>query len=415
MGSKRRLGSFLVEALASVLPPDAVLLDLMCGSGAASAAFVKQWSTVASDAQQFCQLLALIQGGGYSEGRAKDCIARLIPKARHHADALRQQLRSWVDLEDDLFHHEIDESLLDRYRKFLQEFPLYPQSPSGEGWNPLREVERRRSEPLSGPHCLFTAYFANIYFGLRQAIEIDSLRTAIMQLDSATDRQWALGALVVATSIQATTYAAHFAQPAISDPSQLTLRQLSGILERRSGSIYHELSVRLLSLARQSDRAREHVKIVSGPWQNALREFAGHEPSRSKAVYIDAPYTRDEYSRYYHVLETLVTYNYPSVVGRGRAPDRGKDRFVSELFTRSRPKMEAALTAIITQVVRSGSICAWSYSDSGVARIPAVVESVRAAVGPIAIRSFAVPFQHKSHGRRNHKQVTEYLLTFQTD
>ena len=33
------------------------------------------------------------------------------------------------------------------------------------------------------------------------------------------------------------------------------------------------------------------------------------------------PYTDAQYSRYYHVLETLVTYSYPAISNVGRYPD----------------------------------------------------------------------------------------------
>jgi adenine-specific DNA-methyltransferase len=47
-----------------------------------------------------------------------------------------------------------------------------------------------------------------------------------------------------------------------------------------------------------------------GSWERAI-------------VYADPPYSKDHYSRYYHVLETLVKYDYPQASGAGRyRPDR---------------------------------------------------------------------------------------------
>ena len=37
-----------------------------------------------------------------------------------------------------------------------------------------------------------------------------------------------------------------------------------------------------------------------------------------RAIYADPPYTKDQYSRYYHVHETLYLYDFPSSIGRGR-------------------------------------------------------------------------------------------------
>ena len=40
--------------------------------------------------------------------------------------------------------------------------------------------------------------------------------------------------------------------------------------------------------------------------------------TRPSVVYADPPYTRDHYSRYYHLLDTLLLYDYPDPVGKGQ-------------------------------------------------------------------------------------------------
>lgn len=131
------------------------------------------------------------------------------------------------------------------------------------------------------------------------------------------------------------------------------------------------------------------------------------------AVYLDAPYTRDEYSRYYHVLETLVRYGYPASIGRGRVPVKGEDRFSSDLFTRDASRMAERLAQIICAILRRGWLCAWSYADSGLAPIALVIDKVEQSMGgTCSIHSYSVPYNHHSQGRRPHKRVTEYLLLF---
>ena len=339
----------------------------------------------------------------------------MLPLAREHGETLRTQLKPWTEVEDDLFHCDVNDGLLARYKAFVRDLPQYPGVLGSGAWQPSIEVERRKSDPTLYPYCLFTAYFANVYFGVRQAIEIDSLRYAAEQLSERVERDWVLGALVVAASSQATTYASHFAQPAVGvrDLDGLSLNRLSQILEKRSRSIYHEFSVRLLNLSHQSERLPRSIESVAGPWQNALESFARCRPKGPVAVYLDAPYTREEYSRYYHVLETLITYRYPSAIGHGKVPAKqGDERFASELFTRDKRAMAARLSRIIIEVLRRGWLCAWSYADTGHASIPLVLETVLQSVTCEA-RSFAAPFRHTSQRGIPHKQVTEYLLLFE--
>ena len=413
MGSKKNLGGFLTEAILGVLPTpdsDAVVVDLTCGSGAASAAFSRAWKTVASDSLQFCRILAAVQGGGFSALRARQLLKDLLPKAREHASKLNDQLHEFVEEEEGIFHRDFDRALLGRYQKFIKSFPLYQPkgSQSTSGWNPSALVDERRKNPKTIPYCLFTTYFANIYFGLRQSIEIDSLRFAIDQLGNGVDRTFCLGALIASASITGTTYAGHFAQPV-----RLRKSNLLSIIETRARSVLHEFSRRLEGLAQESEKAPRAIEVVPGPWRTALPLLTSQLSHKSVLVYVDAPYKREDYSRYYHVLETLAIYGYPSCLGSGRMPDiTREERFKSKFSTRSTAQVEREFVEMILEILQKGWICAWSYSNSGKANIMSVAETVFRETG-CSIRSFSTPYQHTSQGpKRGPKSVTEYLVVF---
>ena len=275
---------------------------------AASAAFSRAWKTVASDSLQFCRILAAVQGGGFSALRARQLLKDLLPKAREHASKLNDQLHEFVEEEEGIFHRDFDRALLGRYQKFIKSFPLYQPkgSQSTSGWNPSALVDERRKNPKTIPYCLFTTYFANIYFGLRQSIEIDSLRFAIDQLGNGVDRTFCLGALIASASITGTTYAGHFAQPV-----RLRKSNLLSIIETRAMSVLHEFSRRLEGFG--SGEWESSSSYRGSAWALADRPTPSTSQLSHKSVlvYVDAPYKREDYSRYYHVLETLAIYGYP--------------------------------------------------------------------------------------------------------
>jgi len=412
MGSKRNLSAFLVEALIEYTTSSSIILDLMCGSGASAAAFSRNWQTVASDAQSFCRLLAEVQGGGYSVERAEKALDKILPLARQHS----QQMRKWVDefigWEDQVFHSDIAGTALDEYRRLIDSYPTYPDGQRHGNWDPLLEVSRRKSSPKKKPFCLFTAYFANIFFGIRQCVEIDSLRFAISQLDLEEDRRWALGALVSAVSVVGTTYGGHFAQPIIRSSASVTPNNIGRIVERRAMSVLHEFSIRLISLAQESERSFYPILTVPGPWKDALDTFKQKFDNMDVVVYLDAPYKREEYSRYYHVLETLVLYNYPTSIGVGRMPDKSAgERFQSEFFRRNKSDVENAFIDVITNVLACADTCAWSYSDNGDADIVSVCDQIEKRTAN-KISSYAIPYEHKALGSQSSKAVKEYLIIF---
>jgi len=410
MGSKRSLCGFLVEAISSVLPESGVVVDLMCGSGVASGAFSKIWKTYSSDAQQFCRTLAVVHGGGFNRTAAQDLLSRVLPIAKQHFNSLQRHLKDALEREDNLFCRDTGESLLDEYRNFLRSFPTLPNETSTNLWDPQAEVMCRRENHSLYPYCLFTAYFTNVYFGLRQCIEIDSLRFSIDQLQDENEKNWALGSLIATVSALGTTYGGHFAQPPVRNYKDLTLRNLSDVIDKRSSSITHEFAVRLLNLSEQSQNSSRRIEIVPGPWNNALSILDDELGSEPVLVYLDAPYKREEYSRFYHVLETLVSYSYPSCTGSGLTPKPG-ERFRSEFFTKVDSQIRDTLISLITNILQRGWICAWSYSDSGRANIYEVIRSVYHKK-ICDVRSYSVPFVHKSHGGAKPKKVTEYLIIF---
>jgi hypothetical protein len=412
MGSKRNLSAFVSEVISRDAASNSIVLDIMTGSGAAAAAFCKHWRTLASDAQAFSRILAVVQGAGYSVEQADKTLNRVLPIARTHSLTLRQLIDPFLRWEDRVFHGDIgNEAILD-YRSLIEAFPTYPDGQRAWDWDPVGEVDKRKSNPELDPYCLFTAYFANVFFGIRQCVEIDSLRFAISKLESNEDRTWALGALLAAISSLGTTYGGHFAQPIVRHSDDITSSNIGSIVERRASSVFHEFSVRLESLGMESEHCPYQIEPVTGPWQQTLVEASRILNSREVVVYLDAPYKREEYSRYYHVLETLVQYNYPSSNRIGRMPDKvAGERFSSEFFSRRQSKIEDAFVTVICSILKNGWKCAWSYSDNGDANIVSVCSSIEERTS-CNISSYATPYVHNSLGGPSGKSVTEYLIVF---
>lgn len=311
-----------------------------------------------------------------------------------------------------MFHMNIDPELVSQLRTLLEQIPQYPDGGHLGDWNPIVEIERRKLNPHLRPYCLFTSYFSTTYFGLRQCVEIDSLRFAIDQLSDLEDRQWALGALIVAVSAVGTTYAGHFAQPVLNVEKSLSPVELYRIIDKRMKPVSHEFCTRLLNLAEESQSPKTTIQTLPGPWPRALESLSQVVGRKPVLVYVDAPYKRDEYSRYYHLLETLVKYDYPSSLGIGRTPDkRTNQRFSSEFFTRRSSTLTRHFVRLIGEILNRGWIAAWSYADSGDASPIEVIEEI-AKEHECRVLSRSTHHRHRSQGRRPGKKVREYIVFF---
>lgn len=409
MGSKATLAPFFNEILNSFVPKNCIVLDLMCGSGASAGVFAKSWPTYASDAQAFSRLLAVVQGGGMTEDQAKKIAEHVLELARVHFQNMPADLQQAIQTEQNFLATELTSDVFMALRDWVMKYPRIGNPLSDEEFLTQLVLERRL-DPSARPYLLFSTFYGNLFFGVRQAAEIDSLRFAIDQLEDANERAWALGALVCAASSCAFTYGGHFAQPKLDAVDLGKFKKNANeMLVQRGLSVTHEFFVRLTSLGGESSRTSQTVVPIDGPWENAINETARRVGKTPVCVYFDPPYTRDEYSRYYHTLETLVRYDYPVVKGKPSIPrPRDGGRFSSEFCTRFTSQVEDAIVQVIEKCFDLGWSCLWSYSNTGVVMTNRVLERLHDRIGQIEI--FVMDHAYKAQGKQKAKAVKEYAV-----
>lgn len=405
MGSKKTLRPFIVEAISTYIDFDSKILDLMCGSGTVSGAFSNFWETYSSDALEFCRILATIQGGGFNIERANKIISTLKPFVFEKSNELKQIFYTEISTEDKIFHSEISYQLKKEYSDFCESFPKIEESSSKEFGLYYAQRDGKTN------YLLFTCAYSNLYVGLRQAIEIDSYRYAIDKLVDNEDRVWALGALIATLSSLGNTYGGHFAQPYYKNIDSLSNIQLYKLIEQRNISVINEFTVRLKEFANESQKNMQRPVIrIEGPWQNAIIKFLHN---KKNIVYLDAPYTRDEYSRYYHLLETLIKYHYPLINRTGRVPEKKQgERFNSDFFTKNLNKLKSVYIKIISDILKNGSTCVWSYSSNATIPCLEILYEIQSH-NECMISSFSTPYTHNGQGGKRAKQIKEYLVIFE--
>lgn len=217
----------------------------------------------------------------------------------------------------------------------------------------LADVQAYRRDTKLQPYALFSMLFASAYFGIRQAAEIDSLRFAIDSADP-RHRDFYLVALLHAVS-HCSTSPGHFAQHLVPRDEKNT-RYIARIRQR---SIFKRFLNELSQLESPQcfDRAanaayQEEATIFI---QRVVPTLAG-----PVVIYVDPPYSRAQYSRYYHVLETLILYDYPEAIGKGRYRT---DRFTTD-YSRS-SGVENAINALVSAAAGTGHALYFSYPQNG--------------------------------------------------
>lgn len=210
------------------------------------------------------------------------------------------------------------------------------------------------------PYRLTSLSFAWGYFGLRQSIALDSIRYAIDRARttgrlSAAASDWALAALLQAASC-ASASPGHFAQylrPTSDEGFARILRQR----RRNIWSQFMQEAANLEPYGNKRWRQGNHVLQSDALNIGKTLDELGLETG---VVYADPPYSKDHYSRYYHVLETLTRYDYPTAEGRGRYRP---DRFVTPFSLKTR--VESAMHDFCAALGDRGFTLILSYPSNG--------------------------------------------------
>lgn len=222
-----------------------------------------------------------------------------------------------------------------------------------------RERRSLSKTPNSFPYRLFTITYSGGYFSLNQCLEIDSLKYSIDQLLSAQiidadQKRWMDLALCQAASKVSNT-TGHFAQYLKAKESNK-----QRVFAQKNRSIWVEwLSAMNQCKPIGSATWRQRNKVFNDDALTVLEKIK-NKIEKPSVIYADPPYTSDQYSRYYHVFETILLYDYPSSKGVGRYRP---DRFSSDFSLKSR--VASALSDLFAETAELGSCIVLSYPDNG--------------------------------------------------
>lgn len=253
--------------------------------------------------------------------------------------------------------------LCDRFRVALLQERLATSATNYDQFTSrLDLVEKEICRLPQRQYDLFTAVYANTYIGLEQAIEIDSLVFALNQLHpdkkiSGAIRRRFLFALG-RTLLRIATTTGHFAQ--FQTPSEKNWRRFQR--SRRSSVI--DCFKTDLANATGPTEPFSHINKAYNMEAMSLLRTLRRNPLKPSVVYADPPYKQDQYSRYYHLLETLILYDYPRVTGKAKYRI-GRANSVFSSKSNSRRGIEALCS--LTAALKSNFIL--SYPEDGIADI----------------------------------------------
>ncbi len=418
LGSKLRVVDEVVAAIDEVDPDKGAVLDLFAGSGTVARALSGGRRVYASDIQEYSRvsssaLLApdLPDIGLVEAFRTRlaehhpfqrDLATAMAPAVEHEEAAIQAALRGDPEPICDLLDHG----------SFLALELAAPTPGASAILKPLRESLRRLKKlGLAGsPDVTALRYFGGAYFSYAQAAELDVLARVIDSFGPRR-RDTLLAALLSTASDVVNTVGKQFAQPIRprskdGSPKHHLIAKITRDRAVAPSTVYLKWLGRYAAL---SSCDMGHAAIRAD-YIDALAGLKGEVA----VVYADPPYTRDHYSRFYHVLETLALRDNPSIAANPGAIQgelsRGlyrEDRHQSPFCIKSR--VQAAFSAMFAGATSAGASFVLSYSpfdrDSNarprLMSITGIVELAEQFYREVEVRTI----DGVSHSKLNHTRL----------
>ncbi|AKB85363.1 DNA adenine methylase [Methanococcoides methylutens] len=396
LGSKTRISNWVVSNIKDSFPSSTTLIDLFGGSGSISFSALKyDYTLYINDVQPYSYI---ILKSIFSESRdgLKE-LANDILKLKDEKYLLRNSrsdARNLLEKETILFNKHQDKSLdWVEYKEFCETTPLL----SGN----KEEIMKLRKD---NDWNLFFKYYANTYFGIKQCLVLDKLREYAEGLSPNLRCHLIASTISVMTfAVSSTTHLAQFLKPT-------SKKRVDNLINKRDIDIIDKVSDRLKQLSK-SPLPKYTSTILNLDFKDALCNI---DLNKNSIVYVDPPYFKEHYSRYYHVLDTFYLYDYPHLtinprinkvtIGRYR-----EDRFVSEFGLKS--KVKKAFENLFDLCYECKANIVLSYADTSLLKKEIILEIAENSGYRGHVKQKKL--MHTGQGQPRNKKVIEYLYFFE--
>lgn len=317
LGSKLRILDFIENSIDRIDPSRGRVCDLFSGSGSVSFKLSKTRPVTSVDIQEYSKIICSALLNPITVD--KDFIQTFIEQAliQSTSKKLIKSLEPLINYEKNLLKNTLNNIELEKLCEILEHGSLISYEISNDNI-PDSKLSRLINKSLlslkklniEDKQSLAIRYFGGIYFSYWQATQIDII---LEQIDNSPDKyKNILLASVLSTASECVnTVGKQFAQPIRPRKSNGEIKPSLGksVNKDRSLDIF-QLFTKWLNKYNSIENHGFKNEILKMDFEMALDN---HLSADTTVVYADPPYTREHYSRFYHVLETLVLRDNPKI------------------------------------------------------------------------------------------------------
>jgi len=317
LGSKLRILDFLEDTVNQIDSSKGGVCDLFSGSGSVSFKLSRTRKVTSVDIQHYSKVLnsailnPSIPNNTFIDEFLYQC------ENSSYSKKLMSSISPLIDFEDvSIKAALIDKNLIDLCdiieNGSVISYEILKKSNASKklAKNINDSIYRLKKENIPLIKSVVFRYFGGIYFSYKQSIQIDSILNKIDTLSDKRYEDFFMAALLSTVSDAVNTVGKQFAQP-------IRPKKSNGEIKPTLGKMAHkDRHLDILSLYKKW--LKRYSKLIPTPFQHTILNMdyslaLDNLPKDTSVVYADPPYTRDHYSRYYHVLETISLRDNPEV------------------------------------------------------------------------------------------------------
>jgi len=375
MGSKREILDFVIGSIESLNVESEWLCDLFAGSCIVSASLKGKYKIHANDIQEYSKVLAHTYLSNLKGSIPYNRLSQIKVKVSYFVSQFKRKYKN-LNFSYENVHNlrDFQELETDQQKLIEKDFDL-------------------------GFH-LFTRYYSGTYWTYEQCVWIDSIRAVAEGYIGKPEYYPILSSLIYAMSYVAQS-TGHYAQyrDAISESS------MRDILIYRNREIWPYFEKKFNELILSLNGNALEFKATSRDYLDCIRII-----EENSIVYADPPYQSVHYSRFYHILETLVRYDYPKVQYKGRYREERHQSPFCKTTT-----VKKAFEDLFNGVNDKKAHLVISYSDTGLINLNQIKEiSSKVLKNKYSCNILEIAHLHSKMGRSDvrNQDVKEYSIIF---
>ena len=434
LGIKTKLLEPIRCAIENVTPKEGTILDLFAGSNTVGQYLLKDYCIISNDYQKYSYIAAIT----LIESHNKDVIDSLLPEIvynqyyEENVISLKEIFCTPLMKEKELLSCIGDTyygQSFDDFVSFFDNAPYYSGDTKNKhssfndclSYFEEENIQRYKKDPYIFPHMLFTTYYGNPYFSLSQCVEIDSLVYSLrmlLRIKAISEEQYNiyLSFLVYSLNLTVISVGDHFAQPQKIKPisekldaprDRVNLRERKKIIEKKRLTIKSLFIDKLYDYKKNYECGNPYNKSFCKDYKELLNSSV-IEDYKVNTVYVDPPYTNAHYSRFYHIPETLVLYDYPDIEFFGRYRT---DRFQSGFCIKSQAMKEFKTMISLCHQKNLNMVISYSDTSQCILSIEEIESMCKECYGNNIIFENAA-YMYRNFGQKPNKVLAkEYIIS----